>query len=368
MVAPRKILWTVAMVSLSLASTAIGAEIVYIDNPAAVLSGTWVTSNSTTGYYGTNYAHNKSVAGPTATYTPTLSTAGEWSVWTRWTAGTNRASSVPYTINYDGGSATVNVNQQINGSAWRKLGDFTFAAGTGGNVFLNTAGTTGYVIADAVAFARDIALRPALSSAGFQASASSTISTDNRLPIRAVDGSGMDIVIEPVHLGTANGRDVNWLSGANDTTGWFKVDLGSSHELESMDVYNFSSTDSVNNTRGVKTFDLYVSNVAAPSSNDFANSAEWTLVEAGITLGKAPVGTNNRPDLVSFGDAGLTVRWVALDITSNHGDAYTGLGELRFYPVPEPTAPALAALVATLGLTRRKRRTHRGASSLVDES
>jgi hypothetical protein len=359
MIAPRTVLLSAAWVGVAVLSTAARATVVYVDDadPQTKLTRGWYCSNATAGYNGTGYSLNNQVPGPTATFTPDLATTQTWSVYARWTDGINRSANVPYTVNYAGGSQTVYVNQQINGGTWQKLGDFTFNAGTGGSVFLNSAGTTGYVIADAVAFGHDLGGRPIINSAPFTAYASSTISSYNRGAIHAVDGSGMDTVLEPFHAGTVNGADVNWLSASGDTTGWYKVDLGATHDLESMDVYNFSSTDSATLNRGIQTFDLYVSNVAAPSDNDFANNPEWTLIQSDVTLDKAPKGTNDAPNLVNFLPNGTMARWVALDITSNYGDSsYTGLGELRFYEVPEPTSLAAVAGLTLVILTRRKRR------------
>jgi hypothetical protein len=42
----------------------------------------------------------------------------------------------------------------VNGGQWVLLGTYTFAAGSSGYVQLGTAGTDGYVIADAVKFER----------------------------------------------------------------------------------------------------------------------------------------------------------------------------------------------------------------------
>jgi hypothetical protein len=332
-----------------------GATVVTVDDTdaEAVFSGDWVTSNATAGFWGTGYLHNNQVQGPTGTYTPNLPTSGTWAVWARWTAGSNRDAAVPYTIHYDGGVDTVYVNQQSDGGAWQKLGDYAFAAGTGGYVTLDTAGTSMYVIADAVAFSANVGADAFIDPASLTAYASSNIDS-SRVPNHAVDGSGMDVLASN-HVGSTNGNGVNWLSALNDTTGWFKVDLGATHQLQSMDIWNFSSTTSAGNNRGVQTFDLYVSNVDAPSSNDFANSAEWTLVQADVTLGKAPAGVNDMPDLVNFAANGTDARWVAFDITSNYGDAYTGLGEIRFFEVPEPSGLALLALSSLFGFARRRR-------------
>jgi len=100
--------------------------------------------------YGSSFASNESGAGTeTATWTPDITTAGEYDVYAMWCAYSNRASDAPYTIYYDGGSETVDVNQQINGGQWNYLGTYTFAAGTSGSIVLSDGGN-GYVIADAV--------------------------------------------------------------------------------------------------------------------------------------------------------------------------------------------------------------------------
>jgi hypothetical protein len=64
----------------------------------------------------------------------------------------NRATNVPIDVTHANGLATINVNQQINGSIWFKIGTWTFNAGTGGNVLIRTDGTNGFVIGDAVRF------------------------------------------------------------------------------------------------------------------------------------------------------------------------------------------------------------------------
>jgi hypothetical protein len=65
-------------------------------------------------------------------------------------ASTNRATNAKYTVYYDGGSATVTENQQINGSQWNLLGNYIFATGTSGYVMLSNEGADGYVMADAI--------------------------------------------------------------------------------------------------------------------------------------------------------------------------------------------------------------------------
>ena len=89
----------------------------------------------------------------TVTWTPDIPVAGEYSVYVWWVEHSNRVTNAPYTINYDGGSKTIYVNQQENGGKWNYLGTYTFAAGTFWNVMLtNNAGGGQIVDADAVKF------------------------------------------------------------------------------------------------------------------------------------------------------------------------------------------------------------------------
>lgn len=139
------------------AYTPTSGETVIIDNASAGFSAStnWYTSTSTAGYYGTNYhvRPTASVSDP-ATWTGTLNYTGTYSVYAWWTSGTNRAASAPYIVYYNGGSATVNKNQQTNGGIWNLLGSWSFAAGSN-QVKLSCWTTLGYyVIADAIKFVK----------------------------------------------------------------------------------------------------------------------------------------------------------------------------------------------------------------------
>jgi hypothetical protein len=122
---------------------------VIVDNPAASFVGDWGTSPS--GYDG-DYRWNAAGDGSdTATWTPNLPAADTYNVHAWWNASPNRATDSPYTIYYDGGSETIDVNQQINGNQWNLLGTYPFAAGTSGYVVLSDDANQ-YVIADAIKF------------------------------------------------------------------------------------------------------------------------------------------------------------------------------------------------------------------------
>lgn len=117
------------------------------------VSGNWLSSSSTAGYYGSGYyyASTQAISDP-ATFWFYLPAAATKTIDAWWTAGTNRSTSAPFVMWNAGGTklGTVNVNQQINGGQWNTLGTYSFSAGWN-KVQLSRWTTTGYVvIADAV--------------------------------------------------------------------------------------------------------------------------------------------------------------------------------------------------------------------------
>lgn len=133
------------------------AEGVVVDDADAtgvVISGAWSGSTSIAGFWGSGYLHDGNAGKGTksVTFTPDLPSNGTYDVYLRWTADGNRATNVPVDVLHPGGSHTVVVNQQINGSAWRKIFTTNFNAGTGASVVLRTDETAGFVVADAVRF------------------------------------------------------------------------------------------------------------------------------------------------------------------------------------------------------------------------
>ena len=127
---------------------------VIVDNTSSSFSASsyWVTGTSSTDKYGSDYRYNSTgTTSDPATFAPSLSTSN-YAVYAWWPAGTNRSSSAPYIIHYNGGTQTVSVNQQTNGGKWNYLGTWPFT--NGNNVQLSCQTNTGYVvIADAVKFA-----------------------------------------------------------------------------------------------------------------------------------------------------------------------------------------------------------------------
>lgn len=142
---------------LCLTSLGAGAQDIVIDNGGAgfTTAGSWTASTFDAGYHGTNYLHDGSAAadsGKSATWTPTIPSAGDYLVYMRWPAAANRPSAAPIEIRHAGGVDTGRtVNQQIGGGNWVPIGQYTLAAGTGNYVRIH-ASSPGYTIADAVRF------------------------------------------------------------------------------------------------------------------------------------------------------------------------------------------------------------------------
>lgn len=121
---------------------------------SVVATGSWPSSTSRVGYYGSNYQHDDATSkgAKSFRFVANLPVTGTYEVYGLWAAYSNRATNVPFDIIHSGGTSTVIVNQQQNGSVWKSLGTYTFPAGTGGSVLIRTTNTSGYVIADAVKF------------------------------------------------------------------------------------------------------------------------------------------------------------------------------------------------------------------------
>src|SRR5687767_1042022 len=79
---------------------------IIIDNADAVFTGNWTTAFSSPDRYDKDYKFSSTATGSepsaTATYTPTIKTAGKYSVDIWYPQGQNRATNAPWIIAYDG--------------------------------------------------------------------------------------------------------------------------------------------------------------------------------------------------------------------------------------------------------------------------
>ena len=149
---------------------------IIVDNTEAIFIGFWplstYTAFPTENYFGDDYQYHPQMMDKvpglnfayrvpqrppwaTVTWRSDIPEAGTYGVYAWWRALSSNVTNAKYTIYYNGGSESVEVNQQINGGQWNLLGTYSFTVGTSGYVVLsneNYDGTTEHrnIIADAV--------------------------------------------------------------------------------------------------------------------------------------------------------------------------------------------------------------------------
>jgi len=127
------------------------------DNPYPIIdtshirfSGTDWHGSATSGYNSDIAWHAAGTGTNTVTWTTDIPEAGTYNVYAWWTPYSNRATNAPYTINYEGGSETVRVCQELGGDQWVYLGNYPFGVGAYSVVLSDDADE--YVMADAIKF------------------------------------------------------------------------------------------------------------------------------------------------------------------------------------------------------------------------
>lgn len=128
---------------------------IVIDNVTATVTGSWTSSALATNKFGTNYRYKGQGAGSAyVQFTPNIQVAGDYKVYTWHTAGANRTTNAKHVITYNGGTVTVNINQQANEAQWVLVGTYNFATGTSGFVRIadNHSDAGQVVLADGIKF------------------------------------------------------------------------------------------------------------------------------------------------------------------------------------------------------------------------
>ncbi|MGH2575618.1 MAG: M14-type cytosolic carboxypeptidase, partial [Ignavibacteria bacterium] len=122
------------------------------DSSGVIITGQWFPSTNVSGYWGSNYLHDGNIdkGSKSVKYSPSITSEGFYEVFLRWTQDAARANNTPVRIAYNGGIKDTNVNQQTRGAEWVPLGIYNFTSGSIGNILIQTTGTSGFVIADAV--------------------------------------------------------------------------------------------------------------------------------------------------------------------------------------------------------------------------
>ncbi len=121
------------------------------DSSSVSYAGDWISSSYVAGYYGEDYVHdnNEGKGLKSVEFNPG-SINGVYEVFLRWTSAAGRAVNVPIKIYHSDGITECTVNQEKRGAGWNSLGIYNFSEGSLSNIKIETTGTGGYVIADAV--------------------------------------------------------------------------------------------------------------------------------------------------------------------------------------------------------------------------
>ena len=133
---------------------------IIMDNtdPNVTFIGAWSTGTMSSGKYGPDYRFASTAAGGTsvATYRPNITVPGIYTISALYTAGSNRATNAPYTIQTDGSLFQTTLNQQLYNGIWVPLLYASAHLSPGGSNYVLLSNDTGYsgkvVIADAVRF------------------------------------------------------------------------------------------------------------------------------------------------------------------------------------------------------------------------
>jgi Phosphodiester glycosidase len=117
----------------------------------------WGTSTQVATKYGDDYVWHNVTASWVNEYCkwePELESAGDYEVFVWYPEHGWRPTNAAYTIYYDGGYQTVNVNQQINGGQWVSLGTYPFDKDSSSPQWVKmwTVGDYGAVVGDAMRF------------------------------------------------------------------------------------------------------------------------------------------------------------------------------------------------------------------------
>ncbi|MFK7770175.1 MAG: DUF1553 domain-containing protein [Mariniblastus sp.] len=145
-------------------------EGIVLDDRTAKLTGYWKESTSIGLFIDGHYLHdnNGGKDKKLAVFTPKFESGGQYEVRLAYTAGGNRASNVPVTVDHQDGKSTILVNQSqtppIDG-IFISLGTFRFEADNKSSVTISTTDTDGHVIVDAVQFLKkDKSAQPEIQS------------------------------------------------------------------------------------------------------------------------------------------------------------------------------------------------------------
>ncbi len=132
------------------------AGVIY-DDTDAELTGTWVESTRSPNRFGPHYIHDdaRHKSDNRAVFRGSVPESGLYEVRLAYNAEDNRARDLPVTVEARDGIHRLTFDQTVKpdiGGLFRAVGRFDFEKGGRANVIIETGGSTGYAIVDAIQF------------------------------------------------------------------------------------------------------------------------------------------------------------------------------------------------------------------------
>ncbi|MEZ0392037.1 MAG: family 16 glycosylhydrolase, partial [Pseudobdellovibrionaceae bacterium] len=201
-----------------------------IDNSQSanvVVSGAWVSSSFSTGYVGSNYLHdgNAGKGSKSFTFKIPITAPGTYEISMNMMLGSNRATRVPVSVSDSYGRHDSFINQYSSQTRQEmvSLGIYTYKAAGVAQVVISNAGTSGYVVVDAV--------RATLNSKGV-ASLNCANTTDNSKAGNVATGTWLSSTYEASHCGTNYVHDGNRNKGGSTFKMLFPITTSGTYDVE----------------------------------------------------------------------------------------------------------------------------------------
>lgn len=164
-----------------------------------------------------------------------------------------------------------------------------------------------------------------------------------------INGPGTHSTVSANRYSTGR-KGTMWMSNGLDNGPQYIIfDLGeASKGVGSIKIWNWN--DPVDLNRGVRDLKIYVSDTKLPYGD-----TNWTL-KSSVVLDKAP-GNNTTAFGQEVSIDSPDIRYVLFEVMSNYrttDNLYSGLSEVVFYTVPEPTTSTLTASGLMRALCHKK--------------
>jgi len=270
---------------------------IILDDPDADLAGTWSTSTTMTPYVGDGYRYAGAAGTPNdgsavATFRFTAATGGIYQLNMAYSPDPTRATNVPLSVTSGPYVTSFTVDQTVarpDGSVVRPIGVVQLAAGAETVITLCTAGTTGFVILDAIQLILDTSVIESATTKGFQEGVSPTAAyTHDAVMIR----SRVDTNADDTNQNGAGAVIIGLAASGNEILrGLFEFDIRAIPEASvigsvSMTLTTLTSLQGVNDVGAPGVHSVF--NVYTHAFDIDETTATWNVPGSGAPAGGTP--------------------------------------------------------------------------------